>query len=66
MALETKNSNHHLLPEDVDDFVSIALACTQKAINSTVHSITKESPGAFIFQRDMLLPIQSFANWELA
>jgi Integrase core domain. len=66
MILETQNSNRRLLPQDVDDFVSTALACTQKAINATVHSITKESPGAFIFQRDMLLPIQSFANWELA
>jgi hypothetical protein len=65
MALETRNSNRHILQEDIDDFVSTALACTQRAINATVHSITKETPGAFIFQRDMLLPIQSFANWEL-
>jgi Reverse transcriptase (RNA-dependent DNA polymerase)./Integrase core domain. len=66
MVLETTNGNRRLLPQDIDDFVSTALACTQRAINATVHSITKESPGAFIFQRDMLLPIQSFANWELA
>lgn len=67
MILETKNSNRHLLPQDIDDFVSTAIACNQRAaINAMVHSITKVSPGACIFQRNMILPIQSVANWELA
>jgi hypothetical protein len=62
IILETQNSNRHLLPQGIDDFVSTNLACIQRAINATVHSITKESPGAFIFQHDMLLQIQSFAR----
>jgi hypothetical protein len=66
MVAEARNNNRRILPQDIDDFVCTALACTQKAINATVHTIIQESPGAFIFQRDMLLPIQSFANWELA
>ena len=44
-----------------------ALASMQKAVNAPVHSVTtKETPGAFIYQCDMILPIQSFAKWELA
>jgi hypothetical protein len=63
---EARENNRQILPADIEDFVDTALASTQKAINATVHSVTKETPGAFIFQRDMVLPIQSFANWELA
>jgi hypothetical protein len=54
------------IPADLEDFVDTALTCTKQAINATVHSTTMESPGAFVFQCNMILPIQSFANWELA
>jgi hypothetical protein len=54
-----------ILPTDLNDFVDTALASTQRPINATIHSVTKETTGAFIYQRDMMLPIQSFANWEL-
>jgi Integrase core domain. len=58
MILETQNSNRRILPQDIDDFVSMALACTQRTIIATVQSIMKDkSPDAFIFQCDMLLPI---------
>jgi hypothetical protein len=66
LVLETRNNNQQPLPADIEDYVDTALSCTKQAINATVHSTTKESPGAFVFQRDMILPIQSFANWELA
>jgi transposase InsO family protein len=66
LVLETRNHNQQPLPADLNDYIDTALSCTKQAINATVHSTTKESPGAFVFQRDMILPIQSFANWELA
>jgi hypothetical protein len=67
LILETRSRNQQPLPADLEDFIDTALvACTKQAINATIHSTTKESPGAFVFQCSMILPIQSFANWELA
>jgi Integrase core domain. len=66
LILETRSRNQQPLPVDLEDFVDTSLACTKHAINATVHSATKESPGAFVFQLNIILPIQSFANWELA
>jgi hypothetical protein len=64
---EARENNLHILLEDIKDFVAddTVLASTQRAINATVHSVTNKMPGAFIYQRDMLLPIQSFINSKL-
>ena len=64
MVTEAQKNNRRLLPEDIDDYVDTAISSTQYAISATVHSITRESPGAFIYQRDMMLPVQNLANWE--
>jgi hypothetical protein len=51
VVLKTKNENHQPLPPaNLEDSVDTALACTKQAINATVHSTTKESPGAFVIQ----------------
>ena len=65
MILTAQKNNFHLINEDADDFVDTALAATQLACNSTVHTTTNETPGAFAYQRDMMLPFQSIANWDL-
>ena len=54
-----------LLAQDIDDFIDTALSSSVYAINAAVHSVTATTPGAFVYQRDMTLPIQSIANWEL-
>jgi len=64
MVTEAQRNKRHLLPADIDDFVDSALASAQYAINATVHSVTRTSPGAFVFQRDMMLPVQCIAHWE--
>lgn len=64
MITEAQQNGRSLLAQDIDDFVDSALASCTYAVNATVHSVTNESPGAFVFQRDMMLPIQSIANWE--
>jgi hypothetical protein len=62
---EATENQHQILPADLDDFVDTAVTSTQRAINATIHSVTEETPGSFIYQRDMMLSIQLFANWEL-
>lgn len=64
MVTEAKQAGRHLIAADIDDFVDTAIASAQYAINATVHSITKTTPGAFMYQRDMMLPVQCIANWE--
>lgn len=64
MVAEAELNDRHLISSDIDDFVDTAISSAQYAINATVHSVTRETPGAFIYQRDMMLPIQSIANWE--
>jgi transposase InsO family protein len=66
MSYETRTDRRtRLTAEDIDDFIETALSCTQRAINATVHTVTKETPGVLAFHRDMLLPVQVMANWEL-
>ena len=64
MVTEAEQNGRHLISSDIEDFVDTAISSAQYAINATVHSITRETPGAFIYQRDMMLPIQNIANWE--
>ena len=64
MVTEAQKNNRHLLPADLDDYVDTAISSTQYAISAIIHSITRESPGAFVYQRDMMLPIQNIAHWE--
>ena len=61
---ETKLSNeqhsYHL-----NSFIDSSLASSLYAINCAINSTTNVSPGAFVFQRDMILPIQQLTNWEI-
>ena len=65
LLLEHKQQDCNLTASDLDNWVTMAIASCTYAINATIHTTTKTSPGAFVFQRDMILPIQSLANWEL-
>ena len=58
----SQNEQHSDL---LNSYIDTALSSSLYAINSAIDSTTKGSPGAFIFQRDMLLPIQYITNWEL-
>ena len=55
MAIETQNNNHCILPADLNDFIDTApLASTQSAITASI----QESPEAFVYQRNVMIPIQ--------
>ena len=62
---ETKISNTEQHSSLLDSYIDSALASSLYAINCALHSTTKVSPGAFVYQRDMLLPISCFTNWEI-
>ena len=47
-------------PDDVDNFVSNA----SWAIRSTYHTVLKSSPGAAVFDRDMLFDMPYLADWN--
>ena len=64
MVTETQMSNRNLLLSDTDDFIDTALASTQHAINASIHMTTRETPGALTYNRDMILPVQTIADWE--
>ena len=46
-------------------YIDTALSSPIYAINSAINTTTKVSPGAFVFQRDMILPITCVTNWEI-
>jgi len=62
---QAKLNNNEQHAETLNSYIDSALSSSLYAINCAVNSTTKVSPGAFIFQRDMLLPIQCITNWEL-
>ena len=64
MLSDAHQNKRSLLAQDIDDFIDTALSSSAYAINAAVHSVTSETPGAFVYQRDMNLPIQSIAHWE--
>ena len=47
-------------PADIDTFIDNAAW----AIRSTYHTVSKASPGAAIFGRDMLFDIPFIADWK--
>jgi hypothetical protein len=47
-------------PSDIDAFLSDA-AC---AVHSTYHTVLKASPGAAIFEQDMLFDILFITDWQ--
>jgi hypothetical protein len=49
-----------ITPDDVNVFLDNAAW----AIRSTYHTVFKASPGAAIFERDMLFDIPFIANWN--
>jgi len=50
--------------EDAERLLDICLATAQYAIRATIHQTLKTSPGALVFNRDMLLPISLHHNFE--
>ena len=64
MLIEAQRQRAVLLTTDVPDFITTALKSCKHAINAALHSTNRASPGAFVFNRDMMLPIQCFTSWE--
>lgn len=64
MQQEFITHQYRLVENDVPDFIRTSVKSVQHAINATTHTTTKTTPGAFVFNRDMLLPIQCFTSWE--
>jgi len=59
-----KINNNEQHSDLLNSYIDTALSSSLYAINSAINSTTKVFSGAFIFQRDMLLPIQCITNWE--
>ena len=64
MVAEAQSSGRDLILADLEDFVDTSLASVQHAINASVHMTTRETPGALTYNRDMILPVQTIADWE--
>jgi len=62
---QAKLCNNEQHTDILNSYIESALSFSLYAINCAVNSTTKVSPGAFIFQLDMLLPIQCITNWEI-
>ncbi|MGH7974604.1 MAG: hypothetical protein ACREBR_03695 [bacterium] len=45
--------------------VDCCLSAAMRALRIAVHSTLKISPGAAVFHRDMLLPVETIADWEV-
>jgi transposase InsO family protein len=59
---------HSTPPENLDDandIVDTCLASAAYATRATVHHTLQMMLGALIFHRDMILPIQTFSDWNL-
>jgi len=57
------NTEQH--PDLLNTYIDTALCSSIYALNSAINTTTKVSPGAFVFHRDMVLPITCITNWEL-
>ena len=64
MQQEFITNNYRLVQNDIPDFIRTAVKSVQHAINATTHTTTKTSPGAFVYNRDMMLPLQCLTSWE--
>ena len=62
-AMRQLNPPHGI--QDATQLVDTALANCLFAVRSTIHSALEASPGALVFQRDMILDIPTIADWEL-
>jgi len=58
-------NNNEQHPDLLNTYIDTALCSSIYALNSAINTTTKVSPGAFVFQRDMILPITCITNWEL-
>jgi transposase InsO family protein len=59
---------HATPPENVqeaNDIVDTCLASAAYASRATIHHTLQTTPGSLVFHRDMVLPIQTFSDWNL-
>jgi hypothetical protein len=59
---------HATPPENVqeaNDIVDTCLASAAYASRATIHHTLQMTPGSLVFHRDMVLPIQTFSDWNL-
>ena len=50
---------------DEDDPWKVILSAETFYIHSIFHTTNRKSPGQLVFERDMIVPIESLANWRL-
>ncbi|MGH7974253.1 MAG: hypothetical protein ACREBR_01910 [bacterium] len=50
-------------PQQARDLLDSCLAAASGALRIAIHTTMKISPGAAVFRRDMLLPVESLADW---
>ena len=64
MLIESQRRRVNILAANVPDFITSALKSCKHDFNKAVHSTTRTSPRSFVYNRDMMLPIQCFTSWE--
>jgi len=65
ILVDAKMNNNEQHSDLLNAYIETALSASIYAINSAINTTTKVSPGAFVFQRDMILSITCITNWEI-
>ena len=64
MYIKSQRRRVAILASNIPVFITSELKSCKHAINTAMYSITCTSPGSFLYNCDIMLPIQCFTSWE--